>query len=104
TMWDTVPPELDVWCAGCGFDDPCPGPWSITPTGCAAFGPGRVLAGTRTLLTWSLASMAPDVTITLRWKAQLKPISGAGSTAINLFNLKAEGFNGVGGTGNSGPP
>ena len=58
-IWDTVPAELDAWGPNLGFDDPCAG-WTMTPTGCAAATPGRVVGGGRTVLTWTL-DMPPDL-------------------------------------------
>jgi len=77
-VWDTVPAtELDVWCPGCGLYDPCVG-WTMTPSGCAAASPGKLLTGAKsdvTLLTWKL-DLPPGATLTLRWKAQVKPGGG----------------------------
>jgi uncharacterized repeat protein (TIGR01451 family) len=102
-MWDTVPAELDPWGNGMGFDDPCSG-WTMTPSGCAAASPGRVLAGTRTLLTWTL-DMPPGMTLELRWKGSVRISASAGSTASNHFSLLELGRSGVAnGTGHAGAP
>ncbi len=102
-VWDTVPPELDSWCVGCGFEDPCLG-WTMTPSGCAAATPGRVTAGGVTLLTWKL-DMPPDATLALRWRAQVKASDTAGMTALNRVSIMSFGKTGiVGGTGGSGAP
>jgi len=102
-LWDSVPPELDPWGPGEGFDDPCSG-WTMTPSGCAAATPGRVLAGARTLLTWRL-DMPPGMTLALRWKARVRMSAPAGSTATNQISLLELGRTGiVGGTGASGQP
>ena len=100
-IWDTVPPVLDPWCAGCGFDDPCAG-WTMTPGGCAAATPGRLTNGGNTILTWRL-DMPPQFTIALRWKSQVRGATTAGATAINIMSLQEYGrTNIVNGTGNSG--
>ena len=100
-MWDTVPPELDVWGADCGFDDPCSG-WTMTPSGCAAAGPGRVVSAGKTILTWKV-DMPPQFTIGLRWKAKVSGTSAPGNTAVNVLSVKANGRPGiVDGTGSSG--
>ena len=102
-MWDTVPAELDPWGPGAGFDDPCAG-WTMTPTGCAAAAPGRVVSGGSTILTWTL-DMPPGMTIELRWKGRVRLSASAGSTAINTFELMELGSSGVvGGTGHAGQP
>src|SRR6185503_17494270 len=84
-VWDTVPPEIDAWCPGCGFEDPCIG-WTITPSGCAAATPGRVLAGANTLLTWNL-DLAPAQTISLRWRGVVKTSATAGLTVFNKASV-----------------
>ena len=100
-IWDTVPPELDPWCVNCGFDDPCTG-WTMTPSGCAAATPGRVVAGATTLLTWNL-DLPPQATLEIRWKAQLRPAVPSGATAINRIRILEQGQTGViGGSGHSG--
>jgi len=102
-IWDTVPPELDPWCVNCGLDDPCAG-WTMTPSGCASAAPGRQVSGTKTLLTWKL-DMPPGMTIELRWKAQVKPSSMAGSTAVNQIAILEIGKSRiVDGTGHSSTP
>jgi len=84
-LWDTVPPELDAWCLGCGFYDPCVG-WTMTPTGCAAAAPGKLVAGGNTLLTWQL-NMPPGATLMLRWKAKVDPTTGvAGLSGQSLMS------------------
>jgi uncharacterized repeat protein (TIGR01451 family) len=99
-VWDTVPGYLDTWCADCGLDDLCVG-WTMTPTGCAAASPGASVTGSTTLLTWRL-DMGPGATSEMRWKAQVKPTSPAGSTAIGVATVWDRGRTGVvGGTGRS---
>ncbi len=101
TVWDTAPAELTPWCTGCGFDDPCTG-WTMTPSGCAAASPGNKVAAGTTLLTWKL-DMPPLMTLTLRWKSQVKATVSPGATAINKASVLEYGrTNIVGGTGNSG--
>jgi uncharacterized repeat protein (TIGR01451 family) len=94
TIWDTVPPELDSWCVNCGMEDPCLG-WTMTPSGCAAANAGKLLSGSNTVLTWRL-DLAPQQTLQIRWKAQVRPSAPSGGTAV--------GYNGVGGTGDSQVP
>jgi uncharacterized repeat protein (TIGR01451 family) len=102
-VWDTVPPQLNSWCDNCGFDDPCTG-WTMTPSGCAAASPGKLLPGGKTILTWKL-DMPPGMTIELRWKAQVRASTPAGDTAINVMSLLELGRTGiVGGTGHSSNP
>ncbi len=102
-IWDTVPAQLDAWAPGFGFEDPCAG-WTMTPTGCAAATPGRVLAGANTLLTWRL-DLPPLMTLSLRWKGRLKPTTGAGQTVVNEASVLELGRAGiVGGTGHAGVP
>ena len=86
SVWDTVPPELDVWGQDTGFEDPCSG-WTMTPSGCSSGAPGRVLvAPGSTILTWKL-DMPPGGTIQLRWKAKAASAAPPGSTAINNIYL-----------------
>jgi len=100
-IWDTVPAELDVWGTGFGMDDPCVG-WSMTPSGCAQAAAGKLLVGSQTRLTWRL-DMPPGMTISIRWKAQVRPTDTAGSTALSRVSIMADGMTGiVGGTGPSG--
>jgi uncharacterized repeat protein (TIGR01451 family) len=104
-IWDTVPPELNVWPpdAGYGFEDPCVG-WTMTPTGCAAAAPGVKLGGGKTVLTWEL-DLPPLMTIELRWKARISATAKAFSTAVNQASILEWGQSGiVGGTGNSIKP
>ncbi len=102
-VWDTVPPEFDAWQPGYGFDDPCLG-WTMTPSGCAAATPGRVLAGGNTILTWKL-DMPPGYTIELRWKGSVRPSATAGGTAINRISMLELGSAGkFQGTGHSTTP
>jgi len=102
-IWDTVPPELDVWCQDCGFEDPCAG-WTMTPTGCAYASPGKSISGGVTLLTWRM-DMPPGMTITLRWKGQVKATVSPGGTAVNRTEILEYGRTGiVSGTGHSGKP
>jgi len=103
-IWDTVPPEMEVWTPdGYGFEDPCVG-WTMTPTGCAAASPGvKVVAG-KTILTWAL-DLPPQMTVELRWKARVSQAAKAFSTAINQASIQAWGASGiVDGTGNSIKP
>ncbi len=103
SVWDTVPPELDPWCSGCGFDDPCLG-WTMTPSGCAAATPGRLVSGGQTLLTWRL-DMPPNMTLSLRWKSQIRSGITAGATAVNKVSVLELGQSSiVAGTGHSGGP
>lgn len=84
-LWDTVPAELDPWGPGLGLYDACQG-YTMTPTGCAAAGPGRLLTGPKgedTLLTWRF-DIAPGQTATVRWKARLKRAAVAGDTVTNV--------------------
>ena len=100
-IWDSVPAQINTWCANCGIEDPCVG-WTMTPSGCASASPGVVVNGATTLLTWKM-DMPPGVTLTLRWLGQVKPSAVSGSTVINRANIKEYGRTGVvGGTGNSG--
>ncbi len=103
-VWDTVPPELDPWAPGYGFDDPCLG-WTMTPGGCAAASPGFRTAGGNTILTWNL-DMPPGFTLEMRWKARVNPAGALpGATATNKVNMLALGAPGqVGGTGNARAP
>ena len=102
-IWDTVPAYLEVWNQDCGFEDPCTG-WTMTPSGCAAASPASYLnAAKGTVLTWRL-DMPPYMTLTLRWKSQVKPTAPSGSTAINQVAIKGLGrVNVVDGTGDTGP-
>jgi len=100
-VWDTVPPELDAWGPGYGMDDPCAG-WTMTPSGCAAASAGKLITGGKTRLTWKL-DMPPGMTISIRWKAQVRATDTAGSTALSQVSILADGMTGiVGGTGPSG--
>ncbi len=102
-VWDTVPADLDTWCAGCGFDDPCAG-WTMTPSGCAAASPGRLLVAGGTLLTWRL-DLPPSMTLALRWRGQVRGAAAPGGTVLNRASVLARGRTGiVAGTGHSGPP
>ncbi len=103
SVWDTVPAELDVWGPGYGLEDPCTG-WTMTPSGCAAASAGKVLSGSKTILTWTL-DMAPQYTLTLRYKTKLRPTVPANSTAINRVSLLEKGRTGIfNGTGSSVKP
>ncbi len=102
-VWDTVPPELKVWCTDCGLDDPFVG-WTMTPTGAASYSPGAIAAGGSTLLTWKL-DMPPNSTAQLRWKAQVEPGAPPEAMAVNMLCVRAMGRTGiVGGTGDSREP
>jgi uncharacterized repeat protein (TIGR01451 family) len=102
TVWDTVPAEVDVWGPDAGMEDPCIG-WTMTPTGCAAASAGRIItAAKNTILTWHL-DMPPQYTLTVRWKARLRPAVSAGSTVINRTSIQGMGRVAVvNGTGNTG--
>ena len=102
-IWDTVPAELNTWCNDCGFEDPCSG-WTMTPSGCAPAAPGRALIVGNTILTWAL-DMPPGMTLQLRWKAQVRPATNAGATAVSILSIREFGKTGiVDGTGASGAP
>jgi uncharacterized repeat protein (TIGR01451 family) len=102
-IWDTVPPEIDNWGVGYGFEDPCIG-WTMTPTGCSAATPGyRIVAG-KTILTWTL-DMAPGQTLMLHWKGKVRPTCADGNQAVNRISLLSLGWPGVmGGSGHSTRP
>jgi len=103
SVWDSVPSDLDTWCPGCGIDDPCVG-WTMTPSGCAAATPGRLVSGGTTLLTWRM-DMGPGETLELRWKAQVKGTAVPGAQAISQVNILPYGRTGVvDGTGNAQAP
>jgi len=103
SAWDSVPPDLDTWCSGCGFDDAFAG-WTMTPTGGAAASPGRQVSGNTTLLTWRM-DMGPGETIELRWKAQVKATATSGARAVNQINVLPLGRTGVvDGTGDAQVP
>jgi len=95
---------MDAWCAGCGFNDPCTG-WTITPSGCSAASPGRVLTGgSTTVLTWKM-DLPPAATMTVQWHSQVKATTPAGATAINIASILEYGKPGIaGGTGTSVSP
>ncbi len=103
-IWDTVPAQVDAWCTGCGFNDPCSG-WTISPSGCAAYSPGQKQSGGgNTVLTWRL-DLPPAFTLAVQWKGLVKGTAAVGGTAINIASIKEDGRTGiVGGTGNSGAP
>ena len=103
-VWDTVPDWIDCWSPGYGFDDPCTG-WTITPSGCSAAGPGhRLLAGSRTLLTWKL-DMPPGFTLALRWKGKLKTAATPQGLVTNRASIRAMGAPGqIGGSGDAVKP
>ncbi len=102
SLWDTVPPELDSWAPNCGLYDPCVG-FTMTPVGCSAANPGRLLSGGETILTWRF-NMPPGFSISLQWKAQVRPTAPGESDTINIISLRALGYNGVDGTGDSKNP
>ena len=100
-IWDTVPLELNVWTPGYGVEDPCVG-WTMTPTGCAWAGAGRVLSGARTVLTWKL-DMPPKYTLEVRWKAKVIP--SATGVCLNKASIMCWGRTRVvDGTGHSITP
>ena len=102
-LWDTVPAELDPWGSGSGFEDPCVG-WTMTPTGCAAASPGWNTGGGLTRLTWEI-NLPPLMTLSLRWRARVRPTAPANSTAVNGASIQALGQTGVvNGTGDSSWP
>jgi len=102
-LWDTVPNELDVWGGVYGFNDPCMG-WTMTPSGCAAANPGRVVTGGKTILTWRL-DLQPGMTLNVQWRARVQPTTTAGATAITILAVLERGQTGIfTGTGSSGVP
>jgi len=102
-VWDTVPPELDVWSPGYGMEDPCAG-WTMTPSGCAFAAAGRVVSGANTILTWKL-DMPPGMTLELRWKSRIRQSAPANGTVLNRASILEMGRTRiVGGTGHSGKP
>jgi uncharacterized repeat protein (TIGR01451 family) len=102
-MWDTVPDSLDVWDVDTGIEDPCSG-WTMTPSGCAIANAGKVVSGTKTILTWKL-DMPPYLTMELRWKARVRGTANPGDTAINILSVLSYGRTGiVDGTGYSITP
>jgi len=102
-IWDTVPPELNPWLPGYGFDDPCSG-WTMTPSGCAAAAPGRIVVGGKTIMTWKL-DMPPKMTLTVQWRAQVTAAAMAGATAINRVSVLEYGNSNIaGGTGHATIP
>jgi uncharacterized repeat protein (TIGR01451 family) len=100
-VWDTVPALIDVWSDGYGLEDPCTG-WTMTPSGCAAASAGKIVTSAKTtVMTWKL-DMPPGMTLTLRFKAQLRPTSPSTTTIINIMALREDGRAGiVDGTGSS---
>jgi len=101
SVWDTVPVQTNPWAVDCGIEDACVG-WTMTPTGCAAGGGGRVISAGKTILTWRL-DMPPGMTLTLKWKGKISWAAQAGQTAINKASVLEYGrSNIVGGTGHSG--
>jgi len=102
-LWDTIPPDLDVWNQDTGFEDACAG-WTMTPTGCAPATPGRITSGGKTLMTWRL-DMPPQFTLQLRWKAKVSAVAQARGTVINTVSVLEYGRSSIAnGTGYSGVP
>ena len=102
-VWDTVPPEIDVWTPGYGFEDQCVG-WTMSPSGCSPGTPGWKLSGPGTILTWKL-DMLPQMTLELRWKARVKTTASGNDTATNRASIMELGrSNVVEGTGHAGKP
>ena len=103
SLWDSVPPQVNPWAIDCGVEDPCVG-WTMTPSGCAVAGGGRVISGTQTIITWKL-DMPPYMTLTLRWKAKVAGAALAGQTCINKASVLEFGKSSiVDGTGHSTTP
>ncbi len=103
SLWDTVPSNMTAWGPGHGFDDPCLG-WTMTPSGCAPYAPGRSVAAGRTILHWAL-DLAPGASTTLAWRAGLLPSVLSCTTVDNTAAIKASGRTFiVDGTGSSGVP
>ncbi|MEK7764723.1 MAG: hypothetical protein AAB368_00665, partial [bacterium] len=88
-LWDTVPAEVDPWAVNMGFNDPCMG-WTMSPTGCAAAAPGRLVVGGNTLLTWGL-DLPPAATLVVQWKAKLRTTITPGTNVINKASMIALG-------------
>jgi len=107
SVWDTVPPELTSWApTGAGFYDGCASAWTMTPTaGCSPAGPGYVVNGGNTILTWKL-DMPPGATLQLQWKGVVRSAGvTAGATAIAKVSVMELGDPGqAGGTGHAGKP
>jgi uncharacterized repeat protein (TIGR01451 family) len=103
-VWDTVPTELTTWNPGFGFWDPCTG-WTMTPSGCADGTPGYNANASRTLLTWTV-DLPPSATISLMWKAAVKPTGVvANTTIISKVSVMALGDPGkAGGSGSARAP
>ena len=103
SLWDTVPVQVNPWADGCGVEDSCVG-WTMTPTGCAVAGSGRIVAGGQTIITWRL-DMAPSMTLNLRWKAKVAANAINGQTCINKVSVLEYGrTNIIDGTGHSTTP
>ncbi len=102
SVWDTIPPELNPWGANLGLEDPCYA-WTMTPIGCPPANGGRLMNGGNTILTW-LLDMPPGYSIGLRWKAQVDPSTPGDVDAINIVSIRALGYVGVDGTGDSTRP
>jgi uncharacterized repeat protein (TIGR01451 family) len=102
-IWDTVPPEIDNWGPGYGFEDPCSG-WTMTPTGCSSASPGYKIVAGKTIMTWTL-DMEPGQTLMLHWKGKVRPTCSDGNQAVNRISLLSLGRPGaVGGSGHSTKP
>ncbi|MEK7477596.1 MAG: hypothetical protein AAB152_18395 [Candidatus Coatesbacteria bacterium] len=100
-IWDTVPTQLDSWSQDQGIEDPCTG-WTMTPSGCAAASPGKVVTGAKnTILTWQL-DLPPGFTLTVRWKGKVRQSTTVGAVMIDQASILAWGQTGVvGGTGSA---
>jgi len=101
SIWDTCPLQTNPWGPDCGVEDFCIG-WTMTPSGCAAAGAGRILNPPNTILTWRL-DMPPLMTLTIRWKAKISYAANVGQTVINKVSILEYGRTRiVDGTGYSG--
>jgi len=98
-IWDSVPAELDSWDVNMGFEDPCTG-WTMTPSGCAAAMPGKVITGAKnTILTWEL-DLPPGFTLAVRWKGKVRQTTTVGAVVRDQASIMSYGQTGViGGTG-----
>jgi len=103
SIWDTVPLQVNPWALDCGVEDSCVG-WTMTPSGCALGGAGKIVAGGQTIITWRL-DMPPYMTLNLRWKAKVASFANAGQICVNKVSVLEYGrTNIVDGTGHSITP
>jgi len=100
-IWDTVPAQIDSWDVNQGIEDPCVG-WTMTPSGCAAASPGKLVTGAKnTILTWAL-DLPPGFTLEVRWKGKVRQSTASGAVVIDQASILALGRTGVvGGTGSA---